>query len=121
MMSKLLHDCGEKRCIDDACLHNLKANIPDEDTVIDIAETFQLLSDPTRVKLVYVLAEGGELCVHHIATILSMSQSAVSHQLRQLRNMRLVKTRREAQHVYYSLSDAHIMQLFNQCLEHVCE
>ncbi|HBS58264.1 MAG TPA: transcriptional repressor SmtB, partial [Firmicutes bacterium] len=48
-------------------------------------------------------------------------QSAVSHQLRQLRNMRLVKTRREAQHVYYSLSDAHIMQLFNQCLEHVCE
>jgi len=114
-------DCGEHRCIDELHLTTLKENMLDEETVLDVAETFRVLSDPTRVNIVYVLAAGGELCVHHIATILGMSSSAVSHQLRQLRNMRLVKTRKEAQHVYYSLSDAHIMQLFNQCLEHVQE
>jgi DNA-binding transcriptional ArsR family regulator len=120
-MIKKQHDCGERRCVDEVCLDTIKENMLDEETIIDIAETFQVLSEPTRIKIVHVLAEGGELCVHHIATALSMSPSAVSHQLRQLRNMRLVKTRKEAQHVYYSLSDNHIMQLFNQCLEHVLE
>jgi ArsR family transcriptional regulator, lead/cadmium/zinc/bismuth-responsive transcriptional repressor len=120
-MNKQHHDCGEHLCIDEARLAALKGDMLDEEVILDVAEIFQVLSEPTRVKIVYVLATGGELCVHHIATILGMSPSAVSHQLRQLRNLRLVKTRKEAQNVYYSLSDTHIMQLFNQCLEHVQE
>ncbi|MEG6584370.1 ArsR/SmtB family transcription factor [Dendrosporobacter sp. 1207_IL3150] len=120
-MKNLQYNCGERRCVDETCLASIKENMLDEEVFLDIAETFQVLSEPTRVKIVHVLAEGGELCVHHIATILGMTSSAVSHQLRQLRNMRLVKTRKEAQHVYYSLNDGHIMQLFNQCLEHVQE
>jgi DNA-binding transcriptional ArsR family regulator len=115
------HDCGDRPCIAETYLQKLKVNMLDEEIMLDITETFRVLSDPTRVKIVYVLSKGGELCVHHIATVLGMSSSAVSHQLRQLRNMRLVKTRKEAQSVYYSLSDTHIMQLFNQCLEHVKE
>lgn len=120
-MDKKNLDCGEQLCINEAGLQRIKEDLPDEELFLDIADTFQVLSEPTRVKIIYVLAESKELCVHHIATLLDMSSSAVSHQLRQLRNMRLVKTRKEGQHVYYSLSDGHIMQLFHQCVEHVQE
>lgn len=120
-MQKIMHDCGDHPCIDDLRLAKIKENLPDEEIFFDVSDTFRILSEPSRVKIIYVLGEGSELCVHHIADLLGMTSSAVSHQLRQLRNMRLVKTRKEAQHVYYSLNDAHIMQLFNQCLEHVQE
>jgi DNA-binding transcriptional ArsR family regulator len=115
------HDCGDHRCSTEEMLMLIREDLPNEEVVLDIAETFRVLSEPTRVKIIYVLAKGGELCVHHIAILLEMTSSAVSHQLRQLRNMRLVKTRKDGQHVYYSLSDAHIMQLFHQCMEHVQE
>lgn len=114
-------DCGDQLCVNEVRLAKIKDDLPDEELFLDIADTFQVLSEPSRVKIVYVLFEGKELCVHHIATLLDMSSSAVSHQLRQLRNMRLVKTRKDGQHVYYSLSDGHIMQLFHQCVEHVQE
>jgi ArsR family transcriptional regulator, lead/cadmium/zinc/bismuth-responsive transcriptional repressor len=90
------------------------------DTVAALAETFRVLGDPTRVRIVDALAEG-ELCVHEIADRVEISESAVSHQLRLLRTMRIVRGRREGRCVYYTLDDQHILSLFQQGLRHVTE
>ena len=83
-----------------------------------LSETFQALSDPSRVRLISALMNI-ELCVCDLAAVLGMSQSAVSHQLRSLRNLRLVKHRKEGRIVYYSLDDEHIRDLFQRGLEHI--
>ena len=85
-----------------------------------LAETFRVLGDPTRVRIIDVLS-AGELCVCDIATLVTMSESAVSHQLRLLRHMRLVRARRAGRQVYYTLDDQHILSLFQQGLRHVTE
>ena len=85
-----------------------------------LAETFRVLGDPTRIRIIEVLA-GGELCVCDIASMFEISESAVSHQLRLLRNMRLVRARRAGRQVYYTLDDRHILSLFQQGLRHVTE
>ena len=89
-------------------------------TVEALAETFRVLGDPTRVRIVDALAEG-ELCVHEIADRVEISESAVSHQLRLMRTMRIVRGRREGRCVYYTLDDQHILSLFQQGLRHVTE
>ena len=89
-------------------------------TVEGLAETFRVLGDPTRVRILDALASG-ELCVCDIAALVGISESAVSHQLRLLRSMRLVKSRRDGRHIYYTLDDDHILGLFEQGLEHVQE
>lgn len=83
-----------------------------------LAETFKALSDPTRVRMVSLLADA-ELCVCDLAAALGMSQSAVSHQLRTLRDMRLVRWRREGRQIFYALDDDHVADLFRRGLEHV--
>ncbi|NLY39070.1 MAG: helix-turn-helix transcriptional regulator [Firmicutes bacterium] len=83
-----------------------------------LADTFKVLGDRTRVNLLSVLADR-ELCVCDLAAALGMSSSAVSHQLRVLRDARLVKSRRDGKMVYYSLDDQHVVALFEQGLEHV--
>lgn len=83
-----------------------------------LAGLFKALSDPTRVRIVSLLA-GEELPVCHLAEALDMSQSAVSHQLRTLRDMRLVRTRRTGRSIYYTLDDDHVADLFRRGLEHV--
>lgn len=83
-----------------------------------LAETFKALSDPTRVRMVSLLADA-ELCVCDLAAALGMSQSAVSHQLRTLRDMRLVRRRREGRQIFYALDDDHVADLFRRGLEHV--
>jgi ArsR family transcriptional regulator len=89
------------------------------DTVFEnLSETFKALGDLTRVKILYALAQE-ELCVYCVAKILNMSESAISHQLRILRTMKIVKHRREGKLVYYSLDDDHIRHLLKQSLEHV--
>jgi len=90
------------------------------DDVIDLAETFRVLGDPTRVRILDALSHG-ELCVCDLAALVSMSESAVSHQLRLLRNLRLVRPRREGRMVFYALDDRHIITLFRQGLRHVQE
>jgi DNA-binding transcriptional ArsR family regulator len=85
---------------------------------IGLAEIFKALGDVTRVKILYLLANA-ELCVCDIADALNMTQSAISHQLRVLRDLRLVKFRKDGKSVFYSLDDEHILQLFSQGLEHV--
>jgi DNA-binding transcriptional ArsR family regulator len=90
----------------------------DRPTATRLAQIFKALSDPTRVCIISVLAEC-EFCVHELATALKMTHSAVSHQLATLREMRLVKFRKEGRRVFYSLDDEHIHDLFRQGLEHV--
>ena len=85
-----------------------------------LAETFRALGDLTRVRMLDALARS-ELCVQDLAARLHLTESAVSHQLRLLRNMRLVRTRREGRLVFYALDDQHIVGLFEQGLEHVEE
>jgi ArsR family transcriptional regulator, lead/cadmium/zinc/bismuth-responsive transcriptional repressor len=88
--------------------------------VRDVAETFRILGDPTRVRILDALG-GGELCVCDIASLVGISESAVSHQLRSLRNIRLVRPRRSGRLVYYALDDAHILELLRQAQTHVEE
>jgi|GEM_PF-102892 len=89
-----------------------------EETVFGVAELFKALGDPTRVKIIYTLLQR-ELCVHDLSEALDMGQSAVSHQLRYLRNLHIVKRRKEGKTVYYSLDDMHIEQIFVQTLQHL--
>ena len=88
--------------------------------VAALAETFRVLGDPTRVRILDALA-GGELCVCDIAALAGISESAVSHQLRLLRGMRLVRPRRAGRQVFYSVDDQHILELLKQGLTHVEE
>jgi len=85
-----------------------------------LAETFRVLGDPTRVRILDALS-GGELCVCDIASLAAISESAVSHQLRLLRGMRLVRSRRSGRLVFYALDDQHIIELLKQALTHVEE
>lgn len=93
-------------------------NLVDDLTAVRLAETFKALSDPTRVRIVSLLADA-ELCVCDLAAALGMNQSAVSHQLRTLRGLRLVRRRREGRQIYYTLDDEHVADLFRRGLEHV--
>src|SRR5687768_14713424 len=98
----------------------LRAALMGEDELTDLAETFRTLGDPTRVRILDALSHG-ELCVCDLAALVRMSESAVSHQLRVLRNLRIVKPRREGRMVFYALDDLHIITLFRQSLRHVQE
>lgn len=91
--------------------------MPSGDNIREASDIFQVLSDPTRIKILHLLTDQ-ELCVHDLTKILDVSQSSVSHHLKLLRMQRLVKTRREGRAVYYSLADSHVLQLVNQCLDH---
>jgi len=104
--------------IDEDRVRRAEAHLVDGLTATRLAETFKALSDPTRVRIISALAQT-ELCVSDLAGTLGMSQSAISHQLRTLRELRLVKDRREGRQVYYSLDDEHIRSLFLQSMDHV--
>ena len=94
-------------------------SLPDERVFQDLAETFRVLSDPGRVRLVAALLAAGELCVWDLAAVTGLSQTACSHNLRLLRSSRLVRYRKQGRNVYYSLDDAHINQLLAVGLQHV--
>ena len=98
-----------------------KNRLPMEDeTLYRLAELFKVFGDPTRIRILYTLFVQ-ELCVQDIANKLSMTQSAISHQLRILKQMSLVKFRRDGKTIYYSLADNHVATIMDQGLEHVCE
>ncbi|MEF9983428.1 MAG: metalloregulator ArsR/SmtB family transcription factor [Oscillospiraceae bacterium] len=106
---------------DNICDTNaIKALLPKDEMIYDLAELFKIFADSTRMKILFVLFES-EMCVFHIAEILSVSQSAVSHQLRLLKQAKLVKFRREGRIVYYSLADSHIKTIIDQGFEHINE
>src|SRR4249920_1095301 len=106
--------------IDPARVAALRAALVTSDDVEGLAATFRALGDPTRVRILDALSHG-ELCVCDLAAVLGVSQSAVSHQLRLLRGLRLVRSRRDGRMIFYSLDDQHIMSIFKQTLQHVEE
>ena len=106
--------------IDLTRVRKIRAALVQPDAVQGLADTFSALGDPTRVRILDALSHG-ELCVCDLAAVLRVSQSAVSHQLRLLRGMRLVRPRREGRVVFYALDDQHIMSIFKQTLQHVEE
>ena len=97
-----------------------KAEMPNEDELFSLAETFKIFGDSTRIKIICALMHK-ELCVCDMAELLGMGQSAISHQLRLLRTSRLVKTRREGKSIFYSLDDEHIESIINAGLIHIRE
>lgn len=106
--------------IDLARVRKIRAELVAPDAVEGLANTFSALADPTRVRILDALSHG-ELCVCDLAAVLGLSQSAVSHQLRLLRGMRVVRPRRDGRIVFYSLDDQHIISIFRQTLQHVEE
>ena len=123
----------EKRVIQDGeidqcdfiCVHENVVNqvlkvMPKDQQLMDLADFFKIFGDPTRVRILYVLSQS-QMCVCDIANLLQMGQSAISHQLRVLKQMRLVKFRREGKTVFYSLADGHIETILAQGMEHISE
>ena len=106
--------------VHEAIGNQVNQNMPDEEVLYDLAELFKIFGDSTRIKILYVLFES-EMCVCDIAQLLGMTQSAISHQLRSLKQSRLVKARREGKTVFYSLADGHVRTILDQGMEHVAE
>lgn len=101
-------------------VNKVREVIPAEETLYDLADLFKVLGDSTRVKILCVLFEA-EMCVCDIAALLGMTQSAISHQLRVLKQARLVKYKKSGKVVYYSLDDEHVKSIFDQGLIHISE
>ena len=101
-------------------VHQIEDGMPSEETMQGLAEFYKVFGDPTRIKILCTLFQS-ELCVCDLAEVTGMTQSAISHQLRVLKQMKLVKNRREGKIVYYSLADAHIQSILNQGMEHIAE
>ncbi len=106
--------------VDEASLKKIEDRMPPEEELQDLADFFKVFADATRLKILYVLLST-EMCVYDIAMVLGMSQSAISHQLRVLKQMDLVKNRREGKTIFYSLADAHIVTILSQGLDHIEE
>lgn len=98
----------------------VKKSMADDETVADISDFFRIFGDSTRIKILWAL-DKSELCVCDIAALISMTKSAVSHQLKVLRDARLVKSRREGKVVFYSLADDHVKDIFEKAVEHLDE
>lgn len=101
-------------------VEQVQSLMPDENTLNRLSDLFRVFGDGTRIRILYVLFEV-EVCVCDIAALLGMTQSAVSHQLRILKNAHLIRSRREGKTVYYSLADDHVRTLLSQGTEHIHE
>lgn len=110
-------DCN---VIHEDVVKRVSENMPKEETLYDLAELFKVFGDSTRVRILWALDEA-EMCVCDIAVLLNMTQSAISHQLRVLKQAKLVKNRKDGKVVYYSLDDEHVKEIFDQGLIHIKE
>jgi ArsR family transcriptional regulator len=108
----------ETTCIHEDIVNRVKDKLPDDETIYKLSEFFKVFGDKTRVKIVSALIDS-EMCVCDIAYLLNMSQSAISHQLRVLKNNNLVKNRKEGKVVYYSLDDDHVKDIIAQGIVHI--
>lgn len=106
--------------IHEETVRRVKAKMPAEETLGDLAELFKVFGDSTRIRILWALDQA-EMCVCDISALLNMTQSAISHQLRFLKQARLVKNRKDGKAVYYSLDDEHVRQIFERGLEHINE
>lgn len=110
-------NCSE---IHEDIVNEVKGVMPEDEMLYDLAELFKVFGDTTRIKILYALFSK-EMCVCDIASLLGMTHSSISHQLRVLKQARLVKFRKEGKVVYYSLDDSHISQIFDCGLNHIQE
>lgn len=101
-------------------VRQVSTQLPEDDILYDLADLFRIFADSTRIKILYALYES-ELCVGAITQLLGMTQSAVSHQLRALKQSKLVKYRREGKTIFYSLADEHVVTILAQGMEHIEE
>jgi len=113
-------ECCDFIHIHEGIVERVRRQMPGEDTLYDLAELFRIFGDSTRIRILYVLFEE-EMCVCDIAQLLGMTQSAISHQLRALKQSKLVKSRRDGKTVFYSLADAHVRAIIDQGFEHIME
>lgn len=116
--SMVKDDVCERLHVHQHILRQMEGSILGDELAAKLAETFKILGDPTRVRIIHALSQR-PLCVCDIAALVGISQSATSHQLRSLRNMRIVKYYREGKNVIYSLDDEHIVSLFHEGVAHV--
>ena len=110
-------DCN---AIHEDIVNQVRDKMPQEESLYDLAELFKVFGDSTRIRILWALHEA-EMCVYDIAVLLNMTQSAISHQLRVLKQANLVKNRKEGKVVYYSLVDDHVREIFDQGLIHINE
>ncbi len=120
----MLDENGVERCefihAHEDAVNRVQKAMPDEDVLYDLAELFKIFGDSTRIKILCVLLES-EMCVCDLAALLNLTQSAISHQLRALKQSKLVKYRRDGKTVFYSLADDHVRSIIGQGVEHVSE
>lgn len=101
-------------------IEKVEETMPPEKLLYDLAELYKVFGDSTRIKILYALLES-ELCVYDISQLLNMSMSAISHQLRVLKQAKLVKFRKDGRTVIYSLADDHVKTILGQGMDHICE
>ena len=119
MKQPLAPQC-EVTVIHEETVRHVREHLPQEEALYDVAELFKAFADTTRVRILWALSQA-EMCVCDLAALLGMTSTAVSHQLRFLKQARLVRNRRTGRVVYYSLCDEHVMLMLNQAMEHVQE
>ena len=119
-MKKPGTECCEVFCIHEKTVQQVRLTMPDEENLRELADFYKVFGEASRVKILYALLEA-EMCVCDLAAVLGMTQSAISHQLRVLKQAKLVKNRREGKTVFYSLADGHIQNIISQGMEHILE
>ncbi len=120
MAEKITADTCNCTIIHEDIVNKVRINMPEEEKLYELAGLFKVLGDSTRVRILSALFQA-EMCVCDISALLDMTQSAISHQLRVLKQARLVKNRRDGKVIYYSLDDEHVMRIFDQGLNHINE
>ena len=113
-------ECCEEQCIHTDVLKRIEETMPEETELYDLAELFKVFGDTTRIRILFVLAQA-EVCVCDLAEELKMTQSAISHQLRILKQSRLVRSRRQGKVIYYALADDHVKTIIAMGMEHITE
>ncbi len=113
-------ECCDSVYVHEELLRKVTAQMPKEEELYDLAELFKVFGDSTRIRILFVLFEA-EVCVCDLAEALQMTQSAVSHQLKILKQAKLVKNRRAGKSIFYSLADDHVRAIIGQGLEHIEE
>lgn len=119
-------NCDKKNMVCDCdaihedVIYKARAEMSEEETLFNIADFFKAMSDSTRIRIIDLL-DHSEMCVCDISVLLNMTKSAVSHQLKNLREMNLIKSRREGKEVWYSLADRHVKEVFDISMQHILE
>lgn len=115
-----LEGCCEETVVHRDLVDSVSNSMPDEDKLLDLADLFKVFGDSTRIKILYTLVDN-RMCVCDIAEVLNMTQSAISHQLKVLKQAKLIKSTREGKQIIYELDDAHISVILQIGLEHIEE